>query len=114
MWLHSPYDLSDEEMNQQQPAQQRAANKLGVKKTPEDVEIFDREAGFTYGAKRALNGGKSLWRVNQFILPFYTMPPGADQKAARAFVPVDDENCVKGQVGGDSPQEITRNTKEKV
>jgi hypothetical protein len=49
MWLHSPYDLSDEEMNQQQPAQQRAANKLGVKKTPEDVEIFDREAGFTYG-----------------------------------------------------------------
>ena len=34
MWLHSPYDLSDEEMNQQQPAQQRAANKLGVKKTP--------------------------------------------------------------------------------
>ena len=46
MWLHSPYDLADEEMNAQQPAQQRAANKLGVKKTPEDVEIFDREAGF--------------------------------------------------------------------
>ena len=98
MWLHSPYDLSDEEMNAQQPAQQREANKLGVKKTPEDVEIFDRPAGFTYGAKRTLGGGKNLWRVNQFILPFYTMPPGADQKAARAFVPVDDENCVKWQV----------------
>ena len=114
MWLHSPYDLSDEEMNQQQPAQQRAANKLGVKKTPEDVEIFDREAGFTYGAKRALNGGKSLWRVNQFILPFYTMPPGADQKAARAFVPVDDENCVKWQVRWYPTEAVAKNTKEKV
>ena len=114
MWLHSPYDLSDEEMNAQQPAQQRAANRAGVSKTPEDVEIFDREAGFTYGAKRSLGGGKTLWRVNQFILPFYTMPPGADQKAARAFVPVDDENCVKWQVRWYPTEEVARNTKEQV
>ena len=114
MWLHSPYDLADEEMNAQQPAQQRAANKLGVKKTPEDVEIFDREAGFTYGAKRTLAGGKNLWRVNQFILPFYTMPPGGDQKAARAFVPVDDENCVKWQVRWYPSEEVARKTQETV
>ena len=63
MWLHSPYDLSDEEMNAQQPAQQREANKFGVKKTPEDVEIFDRPAGFTYGAKaHARRRQKSLAR----------------------------------------------------
>src|SRR5262249_57682759 len=90
MWLHSPYDLSDEEVNEQQPAQQRAANKLGVKKTPEDVEIFDREAGFTYGARRVLGGGKSLWRVNQFILPFYTMPPAPHHNPATPFLPLAD------------------------
>jgi hypothetical protein len=52
--------------------------------------------------------------VNQFILPFYTMPPGADQKAARAFVPVDDENCVKWQVRWYPTEEVARNTKEQV
>ncbi|HYA27332.1 MAG TPA: Rieske 2Fe-2S domain-containing protein [Acidobacteriota bacterium] len=114
MWLHSPYDLSDEEMNAQQPAQQRAANRLGVTKTPEDVELFEREGGFTYGAKRSLGGGKSLWRVNQFIMPCYTMPPGADQRAARAFVPVDDENCVKWQVRWYPTKEIAEKTEEAV
>jgi phenylpropionate dioxygenase-like ring-hydroxylating dioxygenase large terminal subunit len=113
MWLHSPYDLSDEEMSEQQPAQQKVANKLGIK-TPMDVEIVDNPGGFTYGAKRSLGNGTSLWRVNQFIMPFYTMPPGADQKAARAFVPVDDENCVKWQVRWYPTKEIAANSTEKV
>jgi hypothetical protein len=26
------------------------------------------------------------------------MPPGADQQQARAYIPVDDENCVKWQI----------------
>jgi hypothetical protein len=113
MWLHSPYDLADEEMSEQQPAQQKLANQLGVK-TPMDVEIVDRPGGFTYAAKRPTGDGKSLWRINQFIMPFYTMPPGADQKAARAFIPVDDENCVKWQVRWYPTREIGQKTKEKV
>jgi phenylpropionate dioxygenase-like ring-hydroxylating dioxygenase large terminal subunit len=109
MWLHSPYDLSDEEMAKQQPDQQRLANKAGTK-TPLDIEIVDTPGGFTYGAKRSLGNGNSLWRVNQFIMPFYTMPPGGDVKQARAYVPVDDENCVKWQVKyypSDSAKEAT-------
>jgi phenylpropionate dioxygenase-like ring-hydroxylating dioxygenase large terminal subunit len=98
MWLHSPYDLSDEQLAQkQQPAQHLVANKSGAR-TPIDVEIADTAGGFTYGAKRPLGEGKSLWRINQFIMPFYTMPPGGDQKQARAYIPVDDENCVKWQI----------------
>jgi hypothetical protein len=31
-------------------------------------------------------------------MPFYTMPPGGDQKQARAYIPVDDESCVKWQI----------------
>ncbi len=98
MWLHSPYDLADEEITvTQQPAQHLVANRSGVR-TPLDIEIVERPGGFTYGAKRPAGSGKTLWRVNQFIMPFYTMPPGGDQKQARAYVPVDDESCVKWQI----------------
>ena len=98
MWLHSPYDLSDEELTaKQQPAQHLVANRSGAR-TPLDIEIADTAGGFTYGAKRPAGNGKTLWRVNQFIMPFYTMPPGGDQKQARAYVPVDDESCVKWQI----------------
>ncbi|HEU4340918.1 MAG TPA: Rieske 2Fe-2S domain-containing protein [Candidatus Binatia bacterium] len=98
MWLHSPYDLADDELTeQQQPAQHQVAQKSG-ERTPLDIEIVDTPGGFTYGAKRPAGPGNSLWRVNQFIMPFYTMPPGGDQKQARAYIPVDDESCVKWQI----------------
>lgn len=113
MWLHSPYDLTDDEIAQQQPAQQRVANRSG-ERTPMDIEIADTPAGFAYGAKRAFAEGKSLWRVNQFILPFYTMPPGGDQKQARAFVPVDDESCVKWQIKWYPSKSIKESSEEVV
>jgi hypothetical protein len=113
MWLHSPYNLSDEEIAEQQPAQQRAANKSGAR-TPLDIEIADTCGGFTYGAKRPLGEGKSLWRVNQFIMPFYSMPPGADHRQARAYIPIDDQSCVKWQIRWYPTQSIKESTKEKV
>ena len=98
MWLHSPYDLADEELTAtQQPYQHRVAQRSGAR-TPLDVAIADTPGGFTYGAKRPAGEGKSLWRINQFIMPFYTMPPGGDQKQARAYIPLDDESCVKWQI----------------
>lgn len=111
MWLHSPYDLSDEEIAEQQPVQQRIANKSGAR-TPMDVEIADTPGGFIYGAKRPAGDGKSLWRVNQFIMPFYSMPPGGDQKQARAYIPIDDESCVKWQVKWYPNERIKASTKE--
>jgi phthalate 4,5-dioxygenase len=111
MWLHSPYDLADEELARQQPAQQQVANKLGAR-TPMDIEMADTPAGFTYGAKRPAGEGKSLWRVNQFIMPFYTMPPGGDQKQARAYIPVDDETCVKWQIKWYPSKSIKASTNE--
>jgi len=113
MWLHSPYDLSDEEIAEQQPAQQQVANTLGAR-TPMEIEIADTPGGFTYGAKRPVGNDKNLWRVNQFIMPFYTMPPGGDQKQARAYIPVDDESCVKWQVKWYPTHSIKESTKEKL
>jgi phthalate 4,5-dioxygenase len=111
MWLHSPYDLADDELAEQQPAQQKVANRSGAR-TPMEVEIADTAGGFTYGAKRPAGDGKSLWRVNQFIMPFYTMPPGGDQKQARAYIPIDDESSVKWQIKWYPTRDIKRTTQE--
>ena len=112
MWLHSPYDLGDEELSAtQQPDQHRVAQRSGAR-TPLDVTIADTAGGFTYGAKRPAGAGKNLWRINQFIMPFYTMPPGGDQKQARVYVPVDDHSCVKWQIKWFPSKDIKTSSKE--
>jgi phenylpropionate dioxygenase-like ring-hydroxylating dioxygenase large terminal subunit len=98
MWLHSPYNLADDEVAQvHQGPQQVVANK-SRKRTPDQTDIVDTPGGFMYGTRRSLNDGTSLWRVNQFMVPFYSMPPGGDLRGARIYVPIDDESCVKWQI----------------
>jgi hypothetical protein len=112
MWLHSPYDLADDELTtRQQPDQHRVAHKSGAR-TPLDIAIVDTAGGFTYGARRPAGEGKSLWRINQFLLPFYTMPPGGDQKQARAYIPIDDESCVKWQIKWYPTRSIKQSSQE--
>jgi hypothetical protein len=96
-----------------QPTQHQLANTTGAR-TPEVIEIVDTPGGFMYGAKRPMKDGRSLWRINQFILPFYTMPPGGDQRGARMWVPVDDEHCVKWQIPWYPTRALMENTKERV
>ncbi|HWP56665.1 MAG TPA: Rieske 2Fe-2S domain-containing protein [Candidatus Acidoferrales bacterium] len=113
MWLHSPYDLADEEISRlHQPAQQIFASKSGAR-TPQAIEFVDTPAGFMYGARRPMGDDKTLWRVNQFLLPFYTMPPGGDMREGRMWVPVDDENCVKWYFRWFPTRAIMEKTKEK-
>ena len=112
MWLHSPYDLSDERIAEShQPIPQRLANRSGAR-TPLAIEIVDTPGGFMYGAKRPMADGHSLWRVNQFLMPFYTMPPGGKFRLARAWVPVDDTHCVKWDLGWFPTQAIMENAEQ--
>ena len=112
MWLHSPYDLSDTDISQKnQPSQQRLAAKAGMR-TPSVIEFVDTAGGFMYGAGRPMGDGNCLWRINQFVVPFYTMPPGGDFKQGRMFVPIDDENCVKWMFGWYPKRETMETTKE--
>jgi len=113
MWLHSPYDLSDGEIaTQHQAPRQLIANQSGSR-TPDEIKFVDTAGGFMYGAMRPFEEGKSLWRVNQFIMPFYSMPPGGDMRGGRVYVPIDDENTVKWQIGWYPTREIKEATKEK-
>jgi len=114
MWLHSPYDLGDDKIAEEhQGAQQRVANKSGTR-TPMAIEIVGTPAGFMYGTKRPMGESKNLWRINQFLLPFYTMPPGSDLRGARIWLPIDDENCIKWMIQWFPSRAVKESSKETV
>ena len=112
MWLHSPYDLSDDNIASLHQGTQQVRANLSGSRTPSNVEIVDTAGGFMYGAKRPLGDGESLWRINQFIVPFYSMPPGGDLRGGRMWVPIDDEHCVKWMFNWYPTREIMESTTE--
>lgn len=62
------------------------------------LEVVDTDYGILLGARRDASAGMYYWRITQFHMPFYTMPP-TDPKTepllhSHIFVPVDDETSV--------------------
>ena len=59
--------------------------------------VFEAPFGMACGARRTVEGGTSyLWRINHYLLPFYTMiAPSDDQHSRvwRAWIPMDNEHC---------------------
>ncbi|MGF6408442.1 Rieske 2Fe-2S domain-containing protein [Paraburkholderia sp. MM5482-R1] len=57
--------------------------------------IQNTHAGFIAGSSRDVSPGKRYWRLNQFVLPFYTMipPRPGDAQLTRMWVPRDDHHC---------------------
>jgi hypothetical protein len=67
-----------------------------VEKAPE-YEVLNTAWGTMYGAARPAPDGKRVWRVGQFLFPFWTMPsPGNIRRhiVARAWVPMDDTHAM--------------------
>ena len=58
-------------------------------------KILPTEAGFIACNGRRVDGDKRYWRLNQFLLPFYTMipPRPGDAQLVRMWVPMNDERC---------------------
>lgn len=62
--------------------------------------VFDcvqTDAGVSVAARRHLPDGKIYWRVNQFVMPFYSLvPPQAKhpELSGHAWVPIDDEHTL--------------------
>jgi phenylpropionate dioxygenase-like ring-hydroxylating dioxygenase large terminal subunit len=58
-------------------------------------KILPTQAGFMACNGRRVEGDKRYWRLNQFLLPFYTMIPPRPSEAqlVRMWVPVTDERC---------------------
>jgi phthalate 4,5-dioxygenase len=112
MWLHAPIDLTDKAASADQPVQQQLANFTG-RRTPSAIELHETPYGFVYGTKRELPDGRNLWRVNQWLMPFYSMPPGGDERGARMWVPVDDEHTLRWDIYWYPTREIMQQTTEK-
>lgn len=60
-------------------------------------ECESSENGVSIASRRVLGSGQVYWRVNQFMLPFYTLVPPFPQYpelSGHAWVPIDDENTL--------------------
>ena len=60
-------------------------------------DVMRQEFGLSIAARRALEDGNVYWRVNQFVLPFYTLTPPQSafpELSGHAWVPIDDENTL--------------------
>jgi hypothetical protein len=67
-------------------------------------ELLDTDYGLMIASKREASDDETYWRINQFLMPYYTMPPShrvVDRHApvrggggGHAFVPMDDENTI--------------------
>jgi phthalate 4,5-dioxygenase oxygenase subunit len=71
-------------------------------------EVAPSDGGLQIGAKRDLGDGTSYWRINQFLLPFWTVvPPAGDEPDfnGHAWVPIDDEHtlCIMYSYKLDAP-----------
>jgi phthalate 4,5-dioxygenase oxygenase subunit len=57
--------------------------------------VMDTDYGFVAASKRNVEQDQAYWRLNQFILPFYTMITGEPGRArmTRMWVPRDDTTC---------------------
>jgi len=58
-------------------------------------KLLPTEVGFMACNARRVDGDKRYWRVNQFLLPFFTMipPRPGDAQLVRMWVPMTDERC---------------------
>jgi len=58
-------------------------------------EVHRQDFGVSIGARRKSGEDQAYWRVNQFVLPFYTLvPPTFPQLSGHAWVPIDDHHTL--------------------
>jgi nitrite reductase/ring-hydroxylating ferredoxin subunit len=111
-FLHAPINPDDAEVNRELD---RASFGIGVAVQTTDrsprFEVVDTDYGVLIGARRSRADGQHLWRITQFLMPFYTMPPtDLDEKITQShiWVPMDDTNVVNWMVTWHPDRPLTR------
>ena len=75
----------------------RAENRFALANRAPEYESQETDYGYAYAAYRPADEGETYWRFGQFLFPFWTMPPISSMDRnllTRAYVPIDDENCM--------------------
>ena len=111
-FLHAPIDHTDSEIAEDMD---RASFGVGAAVQTGDraprFDVVETDYGALIGARRMHPDGRWLWRVTQFLLPFYTMPPvGLDEKVVQShiWVPMDDTHVVNWMVTWHVERPLTR------
>ena len=101
-FLHAPLDHTDRDIAEDMD---RVSFGVGAAVQTGDraprFDVVDTDYGALIGARRTQADGRWLWRVTQFLLPFYTMPPvGIGEKVVQShiWVPMDDTHVVNWMV----------------
>jgi phenylpropionate dioxygenase-like ring-hydroxylating dioxygenase large terminal subunit len=101
IFLHSTLDSHRQLNTWQEQGKREGIPRLvhRVRTNPPKLVAKDTDYGVLIGGKYSGSEGQDYWRYNNFLMPFYTMPPGggsgASRKIAHAFVPIDDENTIR-------------------
>jgi phthalate 4,5-dioxygenase oxygenase subunit len=111
-FLHAPLDHADADVTRELD---RASFGVGVAVQTADraprFEVVDTDYGVLIGARRTRGDGQHLWRVTQFLMPFYTMPPtDLDEKITQShiWVPMDDTYVINWMVTWHPDRALTR------
>jgi phenylpropionate dioxygenase-like ring-hydroxylating dioxygenase large terminal subunit len=110
-FLHAPISHTDTEI-----ARELDRASFGIGETVQTAdraprfEVADTDYGALIGARRSWPDGQHYWRVSQFLMPFYTMPPtDRDEKMTQShiWVPMDDTHVVNWMVTWHPDRELT-------
>ena len=63
------------------------------------LTAMDTDYGMVYGGRRYMPDGTFYWRVTQWLLPSFSLIPGRGRRGGTAWIPVDDEHCVRYSIG---------------
>jgi phthalate 4,5-dioxygenase oxygenase subunit len=111
-FLHAPLDHTDATITGDMD---RASFGVGAAVQTGDraprFEVVDTDYGVLIGARRTQPDGQWYWRVTQFLMPFYTMPPtDLEDKVVQShiWVPMDDTHVVNWMVTWHTERPLTR------
>ena len=111
-FLHAPLRADDHETVRELD---RASFGVGATVQTADsaprFAVADTDYGVLIGARRTRGDGQYYWRITQFLLPFYTMPPTDLQAAlvqSHIWVPMDDGHVINWMVTWHPERPLTR------
>jgi phthalate 4,5-dioxygenase oxygenase subunit len=111
-FLHAPLDHTDAAITTDMD---RASFGVGAAVQTGDraprFDVVDTDYGVLIGARRTQPDGQWYWRVTQFLMPFYTMPPAdLEDKVIQShiWVPMDDTHVVNWMVTWHTERPLTR------
>jgi phthalate 4,5-dioxygenase len=74
------------------------------------LTAMDTDYGMIYGGRRVMPDGAFYWRVTQWLLPSFSLIPGRGRRGGTAWIPVDDEHCVRYSIGMTPDEDMDKRT----